>query len=313
MSQRVNTFNFGTKGYLFAIAIFIAFSITVLIFLRVKALFGVSGSYEHYASGGTYPGHNAIVFDNGHKLLFSSPRSGHGDIYSLDIATGQEICLTNSKDYDGEASPSKTGHKIVYVNEANGTSHIWIMDSNGNNKRQLTAGEFNDRNPFFSPDERKIAFDRKSLGSSIPSVFEMDVEGRTIRQISQKGFGAGSPTYSPDGLFLYARSDGIIKFDLLSGGYIKLGDGDAPRPSPDGLHLAIKSGEYDDVVSIMDTTTGVKKDIVKPGEYIDTVAFDDSGSDLYYFSGKDIRGLAGEMWKVSLDGKTKKLIATLTK
>jgi Tol biopolymer transport system component len=61
------------------------------------------------------------------------------------------------------ASFSPDGSKIAFVSERDITSEIWVMNSDGSSKIQLTGGEAEDErqnsNPSWSPDGLKLAFD----------------------------------------------------------------------------------------------------------------------------------------------------------
>ena len=69
---------------------------------------------------------------------------------------------------------------------------------------RLTSGPAFDMQPRFSPDGRRIAIcsDRDGLWN----IWTIDAEGRDARQVSrEKRWFVNSPTWSPDGEYVYAR------------------------------------------------------------------------------------------------------------
>jgi TolB protein len=57
----------------------------------------------------------------------------------MDFASGQTVAVT-SEGSNGHPSWSPDGAKIVYSSRRGGSTQIYSMDSNGQNKRQLTEG-----------------------------------------------------------------------------------------------------------------------------------------------------------------------------
>lgn len=105
----------------------------------------------------------------------------------------------------GDSSPSYSpnGRLIVFSGnhdpgETRG-SHIYVMDNDGSNVRQLTSGSFYDSNPSFSPSGRLIVFDRGGLEGGDSQIFSVSVDGSGLQQLSD---GTGSdydPTFTPNG------------------------------------------------------------------------------------------------------------------
>jgi imidazolonepropionase-like amidohydrolase/Tol biopolymer transport system component len=120
--------------------------------------------------------------------------------------------------------------------------------------RRLTSGPVFDMQPRFSPDGKRIALtsDRDGLWN----IWTMDLDGKDARQISrERRWFVNSPTWSPDGRYIYARRH-FVKERSLGAGEIWMyhsagaGDGlqvtertgwqkDAGEPdiSPDGSTL----------------------------------------------------------------------------
>ena len=113
----------------------------------------------------------------------------------------------------------------------------------------LTHGTGRNNRPAFSPDGRRIAFDRWQHGLNV-AVWMMDAGGGDMRQITVDPWSQTQPGWFPSGLRLgfQSRQDGRRTFastDLESGRQEILAELDADvdwaRLSPDGSRLAFHS------------------------------------------------------------------------
>jgi len=92
------------------------------------------------------------------KMIFTGERKGQYDIYTIDLKTGKETQLTNTKTLDDGAEYSPDGKQIFFNSVRTGKMKLWKMDANGKNKTQLTFDEYNDWFPHVSPDQKWIVF-----------------------------------------------------------------------------------------------------------------------------------------------------------
>lgn len=99
----------------------------------------------------------------GQRVVFSyrpTDRVGF-HLYSIAIGGGAVTRLTWGGRGNTEADFSPDGRTIAYTafpsNAANGTPRVFLMDSDGTNKRKLSTA--NARRPDISPDGRRIAFE----------------------------------------------------------------------------------------------------------------------------------------------------------
>lgn len=142
---------------------------------------------------------------------------------------------------------SKDGRKIVYSNVGidGFGAQLWVMNSDGSQRKQITALDSEAFGGKFSPDGKKIAFQTQG------SVWLVDASGRNAHQLSKPGayYGPGL-SWSPDSSALVAtraeldersgepfnwqvvtiKADGAKETALTSAG----GDKNSPAFSPDG-------------------------------------------------------------------------------
>ncbi len=126
--------------------------------------------------------------------------------------------------HDPEISPD--GEHIAFVLTTRdpvageSSSHIWLMNPDGSDLRQLTNGENGESSPRWSPDGKSIAFvANRGDGSQL---FTIAVDGGEAQQVTSISTGVSTPVWSPDGktlmfssrVFPDCRSDSCNKAKL---------------------------------------------------------------------------------------------------
>ncbi len=147
------------------------------------------------------------------KMLFTGNRKGQYDIYELDVASGKEKQLTNTKTLDDGSEYSPDGKYIYFNSNRTGTMQAWRMKADGSEQTQLTFDELNDWFPHVSPDEKKIVL--ISFPKEVPSgdhpfykhcvLRIMPLAGGTPKIIAHVYGGQGTinvPSWSPDSKYI---------------------------------------------------------------------------------------------------------------
>ena len=108
---------------------------------------GVGASYLH-----------GISPDNKH-MLFTGQRNGKFDIYSINVATGKETQLTDTKNLDDGSEYSPDGKYIYFNSNRTGNMYLYRMKADGSDPEQLTNDpDYKDWFPHVSPDGKWIVF-----------------------------------------------------------------------------------------------------------------------------------------------------------
>ena len=114
----------------------------------------------------------------------------------------------------GEFSVSPDAQKVVYnvtdyyVDQNKSFSRIYVMDADGKNVKCLTNSRFSEYSPTFTP-SGKIAFMTTASGDM--QLWEMDVNGKHRKQITDIPDGITGFKYSPDGSQLVYSAEVKIK------------------------------------------------------------------------------------------------------
>ena len=153
------------------------------------------------------------------QVVFISDRDSVFNVYKTaisDTLTGDTIpdALTDATDkIDVFCYPSFSpdGSKIVYTSKKNGNDEIWVMDSDGLNKTQLThnGASINSR-PRFSPSADRISFFSNMWvnGNDSLQIYTIDPNGTNIDTVTMSGNNY-DPSWSPDGTeIVYAKRGG---------------------------------------------------------------------------------------------------------
>jgi TolB protein len=185
------------------------------------------------------------VSPDGKHVIYSSPSTGHGDIYRVDIDGSGTIRLTDHPDYDGDARYSADGKLICFIREDRGLGKIWVMNADGTGQRQLTNGDYYDSRPAFSHDGSRLVFARlhrldRAFGfGGKTELWTVAVEGGELSRLTDNREFEGLATYSPDGRsILYSVwGDSVHVMNVDGSDQRKVTAGSSPAYSPDGRRI----------------------------------------------------------------------------
>ena len=179
------------------------------------------------------PGYDAeaTVSPDGKKVIFTSTRDGDLDLYVMDVNGKNVKRLTTELGYDGGAFFSPDGKQIVYRSYHPKTDaeiarykdrlannliepnnfEIWVMNSDGTNKRQVTKLGVASFAPFFTPDGKRIIFCTNYFAAD-PRKRNFDLalinlDGTGLERVTFNETFDGFPMFSPDGKKLVFASN----------------------------------------------------------------------------------------------------------
>ena len=171
----------------------------------------------------TTPGYDAeaTISDVSKRIVFTSIRDGDLDIYSMNFDGGDVKRLTNELGYDGGPFFSWDGKMIVYrayhpTDGAEAAEYkkllsenlvkpekmdIFVMNSDGSNKRQVTHLNKASFGPFFFPDNKRIIFSSnyEDLNGRNFQLYMINLDGTGLQRITSEGTYNFFPVFARDG------------------------------------------------------------------------------------------------------------------
>jgi Tol biopolymer transport system component/imidazolonepropionase-like amidohydrolase len=193
-----------------------------------------------------------------------------GDLYLLPLAGGEATPLTRGMEWDTQPRFSPDGSLIAFISDRDGTDNIWVMNADGSAPRAITHSKQEMYgSPSWSPDGRYLIARRwgaypNEWATRKIELWMFHIDGGTGIQITE-GEGeatvAASPSFSPDGKYIYFSSSGVRfnynappgrfqvrRLDRDTGELETLtalyGGGLSPRVTPDGRYL-VYATRYD--------------------------------------------------------------------
>ncbi len=169
----------------------------------------------------------SIISPDGKKIVFGSKRNGDFNIYIMNVDGTDVRRLTDRIGYDGGPWFSPDGKKIVWRAWYPETKDeraiwkrcmdnnyiiplpldLWIMDSDGSNKRMILKNGATNFAPSWHPDGKRIIFssnmddwheDTKTFGHNF-ELYLINDNGTGIERITYNKVFDGFPMFSPDG------------------------------------------------------------------------------------------------------------------
>jgi len=150
------------------------------------------GAPRRITSGRTEGFDGLTVTGNG-RVFYASTENQQPDLWSMNSDASDIRRLT----HDGCLFPSvsRDGRFVAYVSAAGGKHHIWRMDGDGSNRKQLTNGD-GESYPSISPDGRSIVYTPQ--GQARNTLWRISIDGGQSTQLTRDSL-AIKAVVSPDG------------------------------------------------------------------------------------------------------------------
>jgi Tol biopolymer transport system component len=212
---------------------------------------------------------------DGSLIVYSSPATGHGDIYRINADGSNRTRLTSDPAYDGSPMFSFDGARICFMREDQGYGHIWIMDSDGKNQKQLTRARESDEDPSFSHDGKRIVFARRrrdpilGTSTSIVNLYVVNTDGSGGERLTNDDTANWEPVFTPDGkgvvFSVWSNEIYLLPLDTKKPVHIVKGATPSMGGSPDKIVLV--GGQYGREIDLHDRTRNETKIVYKSESY----------------------------------------------
>jgi TolB protein len=124
----------------------------------------------------------------GNDLLFISGRSGHQQLWRMNLDGTDREMLTSGVGDVANPSWSPDGHHIAFCwtrGYEPGNFNIFIMDIADKVPIQLTSNSGRNENPWWAPDGVHLVF--SSMRGRVTQIYSMLADGTSIRQLTTQG------------------------------------------------------------------------------------------------------------------------------
>lgn len=104
------------------------------------------------------------VSADGNKILYSvtyfsvAEDKSNSELFTMQVDGSEKRQITETSTKEVAAKWMKCGNRIAFLSPESGSMQLWIMDSDGRNRKQVSDREGGITDFLFSPDESKVLF-----------------------------------------------------------------------------------------------------------------------------------------------------------
>jgi len=193
---------------------------------------------------------SSLCASNG-KLVISSDKGGHDNIWTIDTVTGEMEQLTDGAYDDYEPTWSSDCSWIAFQSKRDENWDIYKMKADGTSITRLTSNAADDSEPNWSPNGEWIAFQSKR--NEIWQIYLIKPDGSSLTQLTSGESEATDPSWFGNGAKIVmsyddandSNGEDIFSIDITTKELKNLtnhsGYEGAPSVSPDGTQLAFEA------------------------------------------------------------------------
>lgn len=252
-------------------------------------------TYDRYASGGWYSGTDPAMSLDGQTIVYSSPRTGRGDLYAVNRDGAGTRQLTRDPLYEAEPCFSPDSRRIVFVKQMKYVgnsyqSHLWIMNADGTGQERVTKDDTEYIRPTFMRDGLHILCLRDAGGNNYTPVI-VSLQDGSHKVVAAK----------PGEVVLVTKRGAVTKHYP--------GEGYSHAISPDEKQVIFVSEPYSQTLWVMNADgTGRRQIYAHAQHFLAHPTFTPDGKHILFHEVLD--GGVGDIMLVRVDGSGRTRMAS---
>jgi Tol biopolymer transport system component/predicted Ser/Thr protein kinase len=146
-----------------------------------------------------------LAWASNDQILFTSSRGGNTNIWTIPAKGGEAVQVTKGSGPDLSVRVSGDAKRLLFL-EQRSIAHLWTVDIDGRNARELTFEDQSLDRPSFSPDKKQICYEMYSADLLRPGghIYTIRSDGSDRTQVSAGEGNHYVSSWSPDGkYFIY--------------------------------------------------------------------------------------------------------------
>lgn len=145
-----------------------------------------------------------------------------GQLYVLNLGSGELSQLTDSGYYDTSPVWSPDGERVAFISNRGGNNDLYMIDIGSGELTRLTDTVELEWSPTWSPDGMQIAFQRAreiEYGLEEVHIFILRISDGSLEQLTNQPNNDYAPDWSPDGRYIaFTREGPVVEEDKTFNG-----------------------------------------------------------------------------------------------
>lgn len=243
--------------------------------------------YSGYKDGSIWERAHPSISADGRWILYSSPRSGRGDLYEVSSDGSKQRKILSTGKCDIEPAFFKDNKTVAYCEQSGDTESIYVI-SLPSQRRYEVAGSARCEEPAPSPDGKQIACScAEPQNEHVQDLYVIDL-ATGVRRVVPGIRGEVLPVWASRNRIVYIGGDepwDAVQITNVDGsGNHELGPGNDAAVSPDGGSIAVVRGDYSTEIWTMRIDGSHRQELYANNTYKDDLTYTPDGTHLLFVS-----------------------------